>query len=131
MPVVSQHASDDGVTGSSHCAAARAARVPEVLAEAQATRCQWEVKTEPTRRLARAADVGLKRRSVLRPDEQLNSAAPRRLQISRARRVCRGMSAGHSAGLLWLLWVAGRAQAEDLQGALLALGSAERLCLAW
>jgi hypothetical protein len=34
------------------------------LAEAHDTRCQWEAITEPTRRLARAADIELKRRRV-------------------------------------------------------------------
>ncbi|MHB1595612.1 MAG: MobF family relaxase [Streptosporangiaceae bacterium] len=54
----------------------RAARVRETLAEAHDTRCQWEVMTEPTRRLARAADLELKRRGVLGPEDQLRSAEP-------------------------------------------------------
>lgn len=54
----------------------RAALVREKLAEAHDTRCQWEAMTEPTRRLARAADIELKRRSVLGPDDVLKSAEP-------------------------------------------------------
>lgn len=54
----------------------RAARVREVLAEAHDIRCQWQVMTEPTRRLGRAADIELKRRGVLGPDDQLKSAEP-------------------------------------------------------
>ena len=54
----------------------RAALVRQTLAEAHDTRCQWEAITEPTRRLARAADVELKRRGVLGPDDHLKSAEP-------------------------------------------------------
>ncbi len=54
----------------------RAALVREKLAEAHDTRCQWEAMTEPTRRLARAADIELKRRGVLGPDDALRSAEP-------------------------------------------------------
>ncbi len=54
----------------------RAALVREQLAGAHDTRCQWEVMTEPTRRLARAADIELKRRGVLGPDDHLRSAEP-------------------------------------------------------
>jgi AAA domain/TrwC relaxase len=54
----------------------RATLVREKLAEAHDTRCQWEVMTEPTRRLARAADIELKRRSVLSPDDHLRSVEP-------------------------------------------------------
>jgi len=54
----------------------RAALVREELAEAHDTRCQWEAMTEPTRRLARAADVELKRRGLLGRDEVLRSAEP-------------------------------------------------------
>jgi conjugative relaxase-like TrwC/TraI family protein len=54
----------------------RAARVREQLAEAHDTRCQWEALTEATRRLARAADIELKRRGVLSPDDVLRSAEP-------------------------------------------------------
>jgi conjugative relaxase-like TrwC/TraI family protein len=54
----------------------RAALVRERLAEAHDTRCQWEVMSEPTRRLARAADVELKRRGVLGRDDVLKSAEP-------------------------------------------------------
>src|SRR5512140_2460389 len=42
----------------------RAVQVREILTEAHDTRGQWEVMTEPTRRMARAADVELKRRGV-------------------------------------------------------------------
>jgi hypothetical protein len=54
----------------------RAALVRQTLAEAHDIHCQWEAITEPTRRLARAADVELKRRGVLGPDDQLKSAEP-------------------------------------------------------
>jgi hypothetical protein len=54
----------------------RAALVREKLSQAHDTRCQWEAMTEPTRRLARAADIELKRRRVLGPDDHLKSAEP-------------------------------------------------------
>jgi hypothetical protein len=54
----------------------RAALVRQTLAEAHDTRCQWEAITEPTRRLARAADIELKRRDVIGPHDQLKSAEP-------------------------------------------------------
>jgi hypothetical protein len=54
----------------------RAALVREALAEAHDTRCQWEAMTEPSRRLARAADIELKRRGVLGRDDVLRSAEP-------------------------------------------------------
>jgi hypothetical protein len=54
----------------------RAILVRDKLAEAHDTRCQWEAMTEPTRRLARAADIELKRRGVLGRDDQLRSAEP-------------------------------------------------------
>ncbi|MHB1596621.1 MAG: AAA family ATPase [Streptosporangiaceae bacterium] len=54
----------------------RATLIREKLAEAHETRCQWEAITEPTRRLARAADIELHRRGVLGPDDQLTSAEP-------------------------------------------------------
>ena len=54
----------------------RAGLAREKLAEAHDTRCQWEAMTEPTRRLARAADIELKRRGVLDPDDVLKSAEP-------------------------------------------------------
>src|SRR5215470_5217327 len=54
----------------------RAALVRDQLAEAHDTRCQWEAITEATRRLARAADVELKRRGVLGHDDHLRSAEP-------------------------------------------------------
>jgi hypothetical protein len=54
----------------------RATLIREKLAEAHNTRCQWEAMTEPTRRLARAADIELKRRGALGPDDELRSAEP-------------------------------------------------------
>jgi hypothetical protein len=54
----------------------RATLVREKLAESHDTRSQWEAITEPTRRLARAADLELKRRGVLNHDDQLRSAEP-------------------------------------------------------
>jgi hypothetical protein len=54
----------------------RASLVRDTLAEAHDTRCQWEAMTEPTRRLARAADIELKRRGVLSRDDDLRSAEP-------------------------------------------------------
>jgi hypothetical protein len=54
----------------------RATLVRDKLAEAHDTRCQWEAMTEPTRRMARAADIELKRRGVLSPDDHLRSAEP-------------------------------------------------------
>ena len=54
----------------------RATLVRDTLAEAHDTRCQWEAMTEPTRRLARAADIELKRRGVLGRDDHLRSAEP-------------------------------------------------------
>jgi conjugative relaxase-like TrwC/TraI family protein len=54
----------------------RAILVRDKLAEAHDSRCQWEAMTEPTRRLARAADIELKRRGVLGRDDHLRSAEP-------------------------------------------------------
>ena len=54
----------------------RATQVRELTAEAHDTRCQWEVLTETTRRVARAADIELKRRGVLGPDDVQRSAEP-------------------------------------------------------
>ena len=54
----------------------RATLVRDKLAEAHDTRCQWEAMTEPTRRLARAVDIELKRRGVLSRDDRLHSAEP-------------------------------------------------------
>jgi hypothetical protein len=51
-----------------------------MLAEAHDTRCQWEVMTEPTRRMARAADVELKRRGVLGRGDVLKSEEPEGFQ---------------------------------------------------
>jgi hypothetical protein len=48
----------------------------ELLAEAHDTRKQWEAMTEPTRRMAIAADDELKRRGVLRPDDRIRIAEP-------------------------------------------------------
>ena len=50
--------------------------VREKLARAHDTRSQWEAITEPTRRLARAADIELKRRGVLTSRDHLHSAEP-------------------------------------------------------
>jgi hypothetical protein len=54
----------------------RATAVREKLAVAHDTRSEWEVMTEPTRRLARASDIELKRRGVLARDDNLQSAEP-------------------------------------------------------
>lgn len=54
----------------------RANAVREKLATAHDTRCEWEVMTAPTRRLARASDIELKRRGVLTRDDQFRSAEP-------------------------------------------------------
>jgi hypothetical protein len=54
----------------------RATLIRGTLAEAHDTRCQWEAMTEPTRRLARAADIELKRRGVISRDDHLRSAEP-------------------------------------------------------
>ena len=54
----------------------RAALVRDTLARAHDTRCEWEAMTEPTRRLARASDIELKRRGVLGRDDLLRSAEP-------------------------------------------------------
>jgi hypothetical protein len=45
----------------------RATLIRETLAEAHDTRCQWEAMTEPICRLARAADVELKRGRCAQP----------------------------------------------------------------
>jgi conjugative relaxase-like TrwC/TraI family protein len=54
----------------------RSALVRGQLAQAHDTRCEWEVMTEPTRRLARASDIELKRRGALGRDDLLRSAEP-------------------------------------------------------
>jgi conjugative relaxase-like TrwC/TraI family protein len=54
----------------------RAILIQGKLAEAHDTRCQWEAMTETTRRLARAADIELKRRGVFSRDDHLWSAEP-------------------------------------------------------
>jgi conjugative relaxase-like TrwC/TraI family protein len=61
----------------------RATLVREMLAEAHDTRCQWEVMTELTRRMARAADIELKRRGVLGREDVLWSAEPEGFQYSK------------------------------------------------
>jgi hypothetical protein len=48
----------------------------ELLAEAHDTRKQWEAMTEPTRRMAIAADDELKRRGVLHPDDRIRVTEP-------------------------------------------------------
>jgi hypothetical protein len=53
---------------------ARARQVREKLAAAHDTRCEWDVMTEPARRLARASDLELKRRGVIAHDDHLKSA---------------------------------------------------------
>jgi hypothetical protein len=52
-----------------HAMHAKAAAVAGVLADAQETRRQWEALTEPTRRIAIAADLELRRRH---PDQHIN-----------------------------------------------------------
>jgi hypothetical protein len=54
----------------------RATLIGDTLAEAHDTRGQWEAMTEPTRRIARAADIELKRRGMLNRDDHLRSAEP-------------------------------------------------------
>jgi conjugative relaxase-like TrwC/TraI family protein len=68
----------------------RATLVRDKLAEAHDTRCQWEAMTEPTRLLARAADIELKRRGLLSRDDHLRSAEPEGFaypELERAREV--------------------------------------------
>jgi hypothetical protein len=48
----------------------------ELLAETHDTRKQWEAMTEPTRRVAIAADDELKRRGVLHPDDRIRVTEP-------------------------------------------------------
>jgi len=64
----------------------RAALVRGKLAEAHDTRRQWEAMTEPTRRLARAADIELKRRGALTPEDHLASAEPEGFQYEQRER---------------------------------------------
>jgi hypothetical protein len=54
----------------------RATLIRDKIAEAHDTRCQWEAMTEATRRLARAADIELKRHGMLTRDDHLRSAEP-------------------------------------------------------
>jgi conjugative relaxase-like TrwC/TraI family protein len=72
----------EGATRSWAALGQRAALVRDMLAEAHDTRCQWEVMTEPTRRMARAADIELKRRGLFSRDEHLKSAEPEGFQYS-------------------------------------------------
>jgi len=55
---------------------AKATRVANLLAETQETRRQWEALTEPTRRVAVAADLELRRRHLGTVLEPLMSAEP-------------------------------------------------------
>jgi conjugative relaxase-like TrwC/TraI family protein len=55
---------------------AKATTVTDLLAEAQETRRQWEVLTEPTRRIAVAADLELRRRHPDADLDLLTSAEP-------------------------------------------------------
>ena len=55
---------------------AKAAAVTDLLAEAQETRRQWEALTEPTRRIAVAADLELRRRHPDADLDPLTSAEP-------------------------------------------------------
>jgi hypothetical protein len=55
---------------------AKATRVADLLAETQETRQQWEALTEPTRRVAIAADLELRRRHPGVVLEPLRSAEP-------------------------------------------------------
>jgi flagellar biosynthesis GTPase FlhF len=55
---------------------AKAAAVTDLLAEAQETRRQWEALTEPTRRVAVAADLELRRRHPDADLDPLTSAEP-------------------------------------------------------
>ncbi|MDA8320636.1 MAG: hypothetical protein M0030_12625, partial [Actinomycetota bacterium] len=63
-------------TGSWEALGQRATQIRELLAQAHDTRCQWEAITEPTRRIARAADIELHRRGILAPGDQLVTAEP-------------------------------------------------------
>ena len=55
---------------------AKATRIASILAGAQDTRRQWEALTEPTRQMAIAADLELRRRHPDTPLEPLRSAEP-------------------------------------------------------
>ena len=57
-------------------AGAKCRLVREELTPAHDTRRQWEVMTEPARRMARAADLEMKRRGLIAADEPLKSAEP-------------------------------------------------------
>jgi hypothetical protein len=62
----------------------KAAEVAESLAEAHETRRQWEVFTEPTRRVAIAADLELRRRYPGIPLKPLRSAEPEGIKAGSA-----------------------------------------------
>ena len=55
---------------------ARCATVQERFTAAQDTHREWEVMTEPTRRLGRAADAEARRRGIIAPEDKLRSAEP-------------------------------------------------------
>ena len=55
---------------------ARCATVQERFAAAQDTHREWEVMTEPTRRLGRASDAEARRRGIIAPEDKLRSAEP-------------------------------------------------------
>jgi conjugative relaxase-like TrwC/TraI family protein len=69
----------------------RATLIGDTLAEAHDTRGQWEAMTEPTRRIARAADIELKRRGMLNRDDHLRSAEPEGFAYPPARARARGV----------------------------------------
>jgi hypothetical protein len=64
------------IAASWRAAEAKCRRVREELAPADETRRQWEVMTEPARRLARAAGLELKRCGLIPASEPLTSAEP-------------------------------------------------------
>lgn len=55
---------------------AKSGRVRDELTPAHDTRCQWDVMTEPARRMALAADLEMKRRGLIPGGEPLTSAEP-------------------------------------------------------
>jgi hypothetical protein len=63
---------------------AKAMQVSEALAEAHETRRQWEAFTEPTRRVAVAADLELRRRYPGIPLKPLRSAEPDGITVGSA-----------------------------------------------
>ena len=56
--------------------ATRCSELLETLEPAQATRREWEALTADTRRIALAADLELKRRAVIDPEEAMKSSEP-------------------------------------------------------